>query len=125
MPGAERIALNRNEDRKPERSKEYAATDRNEQEEIMAVRHDAVGVRGETGIVEGRDRVENAVPDGLKGVFTQGQETRNQHERNDRLNGEGSMGNALDDAADLAETADVQVFLRDELGAQAHLAADG
>ena len=35
------------------------------------------------------------------------------------------MGNALDDAADLAETADVQVFLRDELGAQAHLAADG
>ena len=91
----------------------------------MAVGHNAVGVWGETGIVEGRDRVENAVPDGLKGVFAQGQETRNQHERNDRLNGEGSIGNALDDAADLAETADVQVFLRDELGAQAHLAADG
>ncbi|CNI98597.1 Uncharacterised protein [Mycobacterium tuberculosis] len=116
--------LNRNENGETERAQEHRNADGHEQEKVVAVRHDAVRVRGEPGVIECRDGVEDAVPNRLERVFTQGEEARNQHEGNDCLNRERGVGNALDDATDLTEATDIQVFLRDELGTQTHLTAN-
>ena len=90
----------------------------------MAVGYDAVRVRGESGVVECRNRVENAVPQGLVWCFTEREESRGEEHCNERFDGERRVRHRFNDAADLAESADVQVFLRDELGAQTHFAAD-
>ena len=52
MAGAERMMLNRNENRETERAQEHGNADGHEQEKVMAVRHDAVGMRSEACIVE-------------------------------------------------------------------------
>ena len=91
----------------------------------MTVGHDTVRVGREARIVEGRDRVENAVPDSLERTFAQSEEARNENKRNDCFNRKGSVGDAFHDATNFTESADIQVLLRDEFSAQTHLAADG
>ena len=81
-------------------------------------------MRGESGVVEGRDGVENAVPQGLVWCFTEREESWGEEHCNERFDGERRVRHRFDDAADLAESANIQVFLGDEFGAQTHFAAD-
>ena len=61
-------------------------------EKVVTVGHDTVRVGREARIVEGRDGVENAVPDSLERTFTQSEEARNENKRNDCFNRKGSVG---------------------------------
>ena len=120
----ERVALNRNEYGEPERTQEHGGADGAEDEQVVAVGYDAVGVRSESGVVEGGDSVENAMPESLVRCFTEREESRGEEHGNERFDGERRVRHCFDDAANLAESANVQVFLRNEFGAQTHFAAD-
>ena len=56
--------------------------------------------------------------------FTEREEARGEEHSNERFDGERCVRYCFDDAADLTESADVEVFLRDEFSAQTHFAAD-
>ena len=98
MLRAARVTLNRDKNRESEGPQEHGNADGNKQEKVVTVRHDTVGVGREARIVEGRDRVENAMPDSLERTFAQSEEARNENKRNDCFNRKGSVGDALNDA---------------------------
>ncbi len=112
-----------------QRSDEHPQADREQDQPhvggVGEVGDQAVGVRGEAAVVEGRDRVEDPVP--RRGVrrLPLDQEAEREDHRQRALDDDRGQGHGAQQRADLAETPDVHGVLRHELGAQPELAPDG
>ena len=120
----EPVLLQHHDHGEAQAAQEHAEHERDEDPQVGLVGDDAVRMRREAGVVEGRNRVEDAVPDRLPERLAQGQEPRDQGQCQDGLDHDGRHDDDPQQRAHFTEPAGVvHGLLGDELAADAELLA--